>query len=349
MHRICSTLAGAGYEVWLVGRILKNSEPLEAKKFQQKRIRCICNKGVLFYAEYNIRLFFFLLTHTFDIYGAVDADTILPHAWASRIKGKTLVYDAHEYFSEVPEVTNRKWVKAIWKRIEKMGVKRAKLCYTVGPELAKIFSSHLQKDFKVIRNVPEAKDRVIDSEYISQKFERKLLIYQGALNRGRGLEQLIQAMQQVNGTLWLVGAGDVEGELKLLVHQLDLKEKVIFKGLYKPDQLDALTKEATLGYNVLQNEGLSYYYSLSNKFFDYIQMGTPSISSDFPEYINILKQWQVGITSEIHPDNLSKNINQLLNDATLYQQMVSNCVTARKELNWGQESKLLVQLFDEIS
>lgn len=348
IHRICGTLSAAGCDILLVGRFLHSSKPLDKKNYQQKRIKCIFNKGMLFYAEYNIRLFFFLLFNKFDIYYAVDADTILPHAFISRLKGKKLVYDAHEYFTEVPEVTERKFVKNIWKSIEIFGVKKAVLCYTVAPELAKVLSSNLNKKFEVIRSLPLQKNVVIDDNYINQKYNRKLIIYQGALNRGRGLQQLIHAMQHIDTILWIVGAGDLENELKAQVANNNLGNKIIFKGLYKPDELGKLTEEATLGYNVLENDGLSYYYSLSNKFFDYIQYGTPSISSNFPEYEHILKQYPVGITSSIDPNELAKKINILLGDATLYHQIATSCIQASKELNWENESKKLIQLFDEI-
>ena len=230
MHRICGTLSLHGYHILLVGRLLNVSKSLDTKSYQQKRIKCIFNKGMLFYAEYNIRLLFFLLFNKFDIYYAVDADTILPQALVSMIKGKKLVYDAHEYFTEVPEVTNRKFVKNIWKSIEKFAVKKAVLCYTVAPELAKVLSANLNKKFEVIRSVPLQKNIVIDDKYITQKYDRKIIIYQGALNRGRGLQQLIHAMQHIDATLWIVGTGDLENELKSLVDNMHLQDKIIFKG-----------------------------------------------------------------------------------------------------------------------
>ena len=61
MQKICGSLAQAGYKTTLVGRKLKSSQPLTQRAFQQKRISCIFNKGKLFYAEYNFRLFFYLL------------------------------------------------------------------------------------------------------------------------------------------------------------------------------------------------------------------------------------------------------------------------------------------------
>ena len=86
MIRICSSLAVAGYQVVLVGRKLKSSLPLVEKPYSTKRILCFFEKGKLFYAEYNIRLFFFLLFKKMDCICAIDLDTILPCYYISVVK-----------------------------------------------------------------------------------------------------------------------------------------------------------------------------------------------------------------------------------------------------------------------
>jgi hypothetical protein len=98
MNRICSSLSAAGYSVVLVGRKLENSLPLQPKNFLQFRLRCIFNKGFPFYAEYNLRLFFFLLFRKMDAICAIDLDTILPVYLVSAIRGRKRIYDAHEFF-----------------------------------------------------------------------------------------------------------------------------------------------------------------------------------------------------------------------------------------------------------
>ena len=95
MIRICTSLTGAGYEVLLVGRRKRNSLPLKEKSFKQKRLFCFFEKGKLFYAEYNIRLFFFLLFVKLDVICAIDLDTILPCLMISKLRSKKRVYDAH--------------------------------------------------------------------------------------------------------------------------------------------------------------------------------------------------------------------------------------------------------------
>jgi hypothetical protein len=124
MIRICTSLAQAGYSVTLTGRKMKNSIALSKQLFQQKRIGCIFEKGKLFYAEYNIRLFFYLLFKKMDCIGAIDLDTILPCYFISRIKKVKRVYDAHELFCEMKEIVTRPVIYKTWKKIEKFALPR---------------------------------------------------------------------------------------------------------------------------------------------------------------------------------------------------------------------------------
>ena len=131
MQRICASLSGDGYEVVLAGRRLGSSGPLLPFPFRQKRIFCIFTAGFLFYAEYNIRLFFWLLFQKADILCAIDLDTILPVFLVSGLLQKTRVYDAHELFTEQKEIITRPLIHRCWLGIEKFLVPRFLNGYTV--------------------------------------------------------------------------------------------------------------------------------------------------------------------------------------------------------------------------
>src|SRR5688572_4439375 len=100
MQKICRSLVKAGYEVELVGRERDFSIALSEEPFQQTRLKCIFNKGKLFYVEYNLRLLFYLTFSQFEAACAIDLDTIVPVCIIGKLKGAKLVYDAHEYFTE---------------------------------------------------------------------------------------------------------------------------------------------------------------------------------------------------------------------------------------------------------
>src|SRR4051812_8494347 len=107
MQRICTTLQKNSFLVELAGRKLKDSKEVPQQPYRQTRLNCLFNKGVLFYAEFNVRLFFFLLFNRFDIVCGCDLDTLPAAVLAAKLKGKKVIYDAHEYFPESPELIGR--------------------------------------------------------------------------------------------------------------------------------------------------------------------------------------------------------------------------------------------------
>ncbi len=346
MIRICDSLARAGYWVILVGREKRTSVALEERRFQQKRLHCWFEKGKLFYAEYNLRLFLFLLFRSFDVVNAVDLDTILPAFLATRLKRKTLVYDAHEYFTEVPEVIRRPRVKQIWEGIARFCLPKVKHAYTVGPALAKLMEDRYGIAFEVIRNVP-IKRSVSE---VAVQTNPKILLYQGVLNEGRGLEYAIEAMQQLEGIqLWLAGEGDLSEQLRSLVERLKLRKKVRFLGYIKPEELAKITPGAFLGLNLLENRGLSYYYSLANKCFDYIQAGVPSLQMDFPEYRRLNDAFNTFLLLDtLSPQSITKAVRTLLEHPSQYEKLKQNCLLAREVLNWEKEERKLLSVYEKL-
>lgn len=345
MQRICTSISKAGFEVLLVGRRLKHSIPLKSFPFKQKRLSCWFNKGKLFYLEYNVRLFFFLLRSRFDAICSIDLDTILAGFYASKIKRKTCIYDAHEYFTEVPEVVGRPTVKRIWERVAKHTIPRLKYCYTVCESLADLFAENYGTEFNVIRNVPFR----LNTPVSKSKNDLPVILYQGALNEGRGLEEMITAMKEINAEFWLAGEGDLSTELRELVNSLQLNEKVKFLGFITPDKLKDLTFKVDIGINLLQNKGLSYYYSLANKAFDYIQAELPSINMNFPEYQRIANKHKVGLlVDDLESTTLVHAINQLITDKRLYSEIVANCKMAKQHYTWEEEEKKLLQIYNQI-
>ena len=113
VHKVCCTLHKIGYKVILVGRKQRNSIPLTKRDYETKRMFLLFEKGILFYAEYQFRLFLFLLFNKSDILYSNDLDTLLPNYLISRIKKKILIYDTHELFCEVPELQNHPLKKRI--------------------------------------------------------------------------------------------------------------------------------------------------------------------------------------------------------------------------------------------
>ncbi len=340
MQRICTTLASQGYEVELVGRQKPNSKDLINQPYSQYRLICKFNKGKLFYIEYMLRLYFYLSTRRYDALCAIDLDTALPVYFQAKIKQIPFVYDAHEYFPEVIEVTNRKIVKGIWTAIEKFIVIRTRYAYTVTQSIADIFYSKYKATFKVIRNLP------VQQQNSTVVKEPKTVLYQGAVNAGRGLECLLNAMVGLDAKLIICGEGDVLQKLKRIAKELEIEDKVTFKGQVMPHELLEITRRCQVGVMLLENIGLSYYYSLANKFFDYVQAEVPQLIIDFPEYRQLNEKYKVGLLTGLDVQEIKHKLELLLSDKLLYQQLVSNCKHAKQELNWAHEEQKLIKFYD---
>ena len=342
MQRHACILVEAGFDVTLVGRVKKSSSELENQPYAQVRFKCFFEKGKLFYLEYNLRLLLFLLKKKATIYLSVDLDTLLPNTLAAVVHQSKLVFDSHEYFTEVPELTNRITTKLIWDIIAKTCIPYTDAAYTVGEALALELTQKYDETFGVIRNVPALN---LGANLVEQ--EAKLIVYQGALNKGRALEPLILAMKNFNGKLVLIGEGDLSESLRYLVQTENLTDKVSFAGWVRPTDLPNLTQKAWLGYNLLEVESKSYYFSLANKFFDYMHAGIPQLCPPFPEYIAINNQFEVAIICEPNPKAIVNAIQNLLDDSELYKKMQKNCRMAAKAYNLQVESEKLIKIFEE--
>jgi len=343
MIRICTSLAGAGYDVKLVGRKMAGSVPPSTQPFGQKRINCLFKKGFFFYAEYNTRLFFYLLFKKADCLCAIDLDTILPVYFASRIKKTRRVYDAHELFCEMKEIVTRPGIYKIWKGIERFAVPRFQLGYTVNQPIAAEFKKMYKVSYDVVRNIS------LLEEYEEIPRQEKFIIYQGAVNEGRSFETLIPAMATVGSPLVICGDGNFMEEVKQLARKHVARSQVIFMGQMKPAELKNITRQAYIGITLFDKKGLSNYFSLANRFFDYIHAGIPQLCVDYPVYNELNTEYGVAVLVEdLSPENLATQLNNLLTNEVLYETLRQNCLKARQVLNWQQEEKILLDFYKRL-
>ena len=343
MIRICTSLAHAGYEVVLVGRRPAGASPLPAQPFAQKRLATPFTGGFLLYAWFNIRLFFFLLTQKADAICAIDLDTILPCYFISRLKAIVRIYDAHELFCEMQEIVSRPRIYRVWKRIERFCVPAFSNGYTVNSIIAEEFFSMYQVKYEVIRSI--AALAALPLPVPQQPF----IIYQGAVNEGRSFETLIPAMQWVNMPLHIYGDGNFLRQANNLVAQYGLRDKVFFKGKLAPAALQQVTPAATIGITLFSNTARSNYYSLANRFFDYMQAGIPQLCSAYPAYKEINNLYEIAVLIEdLSAENIAAQLNAFIKQPAMRAQMVANCMQARQVFNWQEEEKKLLAFYHKI-
>jgi glycosyltransferase involved in cell wall biosynthesis len=343
MKRICTSLSENGFDVVLVGRILRHSLPLRNENYQQKRLHCWFSKGKLFYLEFNVRLLFFLLFRKMDAICAIDLDTISPCLLISRLKKIPRIYDAHEFFTGLKEVVTRPSVEKVWKRIEKNAVPKFKWGYTVSESIAEEFNRRYGVNYETIRNMPvlQPLDNVTSKE--------KFVLYQGAVNEARGFEYLIPAMKMVEHKLVICGDGNFMAKLKDLIAKNNVTDRVELTGMLLPGDLWKISQRATIGVAFPENTGINQYLALPNKFFDYVHAGLPQINVSFPEYRKLNDEYHVAIlVDDIEPKTIADSINNLMRNSVLLEQLRQNCIRAREILSWQNEEKKLIRFYKNI-
>lgn len=345
MQRICGTLADNGFNVTLIGRRKWSSLKLLPQNYRQVRILCVFQSGKLFYLEYNAKLFLRLLFTQFDSVCAIDLDSILPAYVASKLKGKRLIYDAHEYFTEMEEIVSRPTIKKAWLGLEKFMMKRIDRAYTISDGYAALFKQHYNKDFKVIRNVPIL-NKPLDFNPQIERF----IQYQGVLNVGRGIEEAIDAMQQIDECkLRIFGDGPMSNVLKERVRDRSLQQKVSFMGMVRPEELRIQTSTAWLGLTLFSETGLHHRHSLANRFFDYLHAGIPQIAMDYPEYRAFNEKYGVAILiKELTATAIVEAVKSLYYDELQYERMKTNCLWASRENCWERESVKLIAFYQSL-
>lgn len=353
VHRTCTALSQSGYRVILVGRRLRESLTLKPREYATERLRLLCDKGPGFYAEYNIRLFFYLLSKKADLFVTNDTDTLPAGYFASLLRRIPLLHDCHEYFRGVPELVGRPAVTRAWKFFEDLIFPRLKHVVAVNDPVADLYRHEYGITIEVIRNVPfsrEPEDRS-QKEVMGIPADRKVILYQGAVNVDRGLEEVIRAMRYVrqDAVFVIAGTGDIITDLRQLVSEEQLGDRVLFTGQIPFQKLPKYTAMADIGLSVEKEVGINYQNCLPNKFLDYIQARVPVLVTPFAEMKKIVEQYEIGRFVKDHePEHLAQQLDEMLGDEEALAGYRRNMEQAAHDLCWENERNVLFRVLNQI-
>ena len=212
--------------------------------------------------------------------------------------------------------------------------------YTVSPGLINLYQTRYNQKFELLRNLPHLKSSPGIPLMTTSK---PVILYQGALNIGRGLEETIQAMKFLPNYIFrIVGDGDYTRELQALARKLNLNNQIEFIGPVPFENLANYHQNVMAGICLLHNQGLNYYYSLPNRLFDYLQAGIPVIASEFPDMSDIIKKHQTGLLiRDLNPGTIAQTIRRACEEKSLREKWQETLPKAAREFTWQEEEKKL--------
>lgn len=346
VHRVALALHERGCQVRVIGRQAPEAADLPPAPYERSRLPMRARRGKLMYIEFNIRLLAALWKLPADTLTANDLDTLLPCWIVAGLKRQQLVYDSHELFTEVPELIGRPLTRWLWKRLEGLIFPRLTRISVVSQSIADYYFSKYKKKPVVIRNLPLPLAEPPGWDEIAAR--DRVLLYQGALNLGRGIELMIEALEHLpDWQLWIAGEGDLSAALRERATASAAASRIRFWGRLRPEALQEVTRQARIGLSLEEDRGLNYRFALPNKLFDYIQCRVPSIVSNLPEMASVIQERGVGLILRRRSPVALAELTALLGDCPeRYRQWVEACDQAARDLHWNVEKKRLFELYD---
>jgi glycosyltransferase involved in cell wall biosynthesis len=281
-----------------------------------------------------------------------DVNT-LPTSWlAARLSGARLVYDAHEIS------TDREGYQSVRKAVgwvEKRLMPRADATITTTEARARFFARAYRIALPlVLQNRPRRQavprlGRDLRAE-LRLAHDWPIIIYQGGLQSGRGLERLVTVAASLPASyLVLVGGGRLEGDLKQRVADLDAGNRIHFVPKVDLKELLAYTRGADIGVQPIENTCLNHYTTDSNKLFEYLMCGLPVVASDMPEIRKVVEAGECGLL--VPPGSsadLAAALSRLIEDGELRRRLAANAQEAARTYNWEAQEQLLVDLYARV-
>ena len=290
-----------------------------------------------------------------DVFHAHDLDALWPCARAATRLSRPLIYDSHEFWTEQSSLINRPLIQSTWNLLERQLIPQVHRIITVSQAIADSLSDKypVKTPITVLRNLPMyrpyERSFVLHNE-LDLSADIPIVLYQGGFLADNGLVEQIRAAKNFGDAIFvLIGGGPCEQELKTIVDNEGLRDKVYFLDRVPFSKLHSYTCSANLGLCLIKGTGKSFYNSLPNKLFEYMMGGLPIIASNFPEMKNVIKKTGVGITTDPTDINsISLEVRNILKNRHELGRLHESAILASKIYNWEKESEVLIRLYSEL-
>ncbi len=342
LNNMALSLIKEKYRVTFVG---VSSQIIPIKLFKKITFRSVkINwKGKMKYLQFYLKVKKILKEINYDIILSGDLYSLAPIISANKLN-KKIIYDCREIYFELAAHSNKPILKAFNYLYEKKYLRHVNSVIVTAKTdltlLQKTYKQYKHLNWSVIYNFPINNISLETDRVIESKDGVIKVIYQGVLQKGRGIKTLIRLAnycQKINAII--VGDGEYKTELIKYFKRNDLKnyKNVTFIEKAPYLQLINITKQCDIGWAIISDRGVSNQFALPNKLFEYIGAEIPVIASNFKNMKKIVEKWQVGraVSSTSNKEN-KKNIFEIFENRSFY---LKNLSIASKSLNWDMQHK----------
>lgn len=352
------TLVQNGYEVevlaWdreneLLNKEYEEINGIKIKRFFPKAKYGSGKKQIFSFIKFIFEVKKYLKNKEFDYLHCHDLDGLIVGYIIKKEKYK-LIYDSHEFFAGYKNMKIDKKIYYLEKILLKKVSEIISVSESICSEMKKIYK--LKKNPILLRNIPyyyqtDKKQNLLREEFgISD--EKKILLYQGIFISGRGIEEIIKLLKDLPQifVLVLIGKGKEKAKILEMIEKEKLKNRVYIKEFVPNNVLINYTSSADIGIHLAENKNLSYYYSLPNKLFEFIQGELPILCRNFPEMNNLILKYGLGKT--VRFNSKSEIVDEILLILKNYNEYKKNLIKVKVELCWEKEESKLLNLYKNL-
>lgn len=365
VDRTARTLADEGWEVVLVGIRDDETAAIEQRDgYTVKRVTLKSRKlprgfGLKFirFAEGIWRTFVAAYRENPDVYDSRDVYPLLVAHLAAALRGALVVYDSDELNLD------RNWAPSwnpVWRwlmlRYEGFFSRHAAAVITSDVGRARVLTERYGIAPTVILNVPDVVEPPVrDAEFRQRALGdgRYLLIYQGILVPNRGLEELVDAMRELEDCrLAIVGYGALRDAIAtriasdpILSARATLYDAVPF------EQLMGYTAAADIGMIPLVGSCLSYRLAAPNKLFEFMVAGLPIVATDLEEMGFYARAERTGalIPEPVTPASIAAAVRSLIDGSEPLAEIGARVQAAALERYvWRVERPKLLAVYEAL-
>jgi glycosyltransferase involved in cell wall biosynthesis len=170
-----------------------------------------------------------------------------------------------------------------------------------------------------------------------------LIVYQGVLQRGRGIKALLYLSSIMsNVSAVIIGGGQSQNTYIEFAKKLKVNHKTVFIQKIPYIDLIGYTASCDIGWGLIKNFGVSNYFSLPNKLFEYSLAGLPAIVSNLPNMRLIVEKYNLGlVVSEKNVAEQCDAVNFLIENKKP-QKFYRN--VAKQNFIWNLQSKKFINI-----